>query len=309
MSDQALIVRNDNSLTIAFTAAAEAIKEDALSVAALIGKVTNATENDAASAAQQKLSTIRRTVEKARKEAKAPVLAFEDQIDSAAKSFVAEIADEEKRIGALIGDFFSLEEARKRAAAEAARLEAEKIERDRRAEEQRIFREQAEKQAALQREADEKLRVTNAARDAAEKAIREAKSEKARLEAEALAAKHREQAEREAIELKRQQELATAQSHAQLDAAQERASNAQAAVFTAPMAPTRAQGQTVKADLDITVTDIWALARAHPGMVNIEPRLSEIKAAIRSGAKVAGVTYKEIFKSQTLGRAQKAIEV
>ena len=47
-------------------------------------------------------------------------------------------------------------------------------------------------------------------------------------------------------------------------------------------------------DLEITVTNIWKLARSHPTCVTIEPRISEIKSLLKSGIKVAGVTSKEL---------------
>lgn len=311
MSETALISLNRDKYEMSFTGQAAAIKEDALTTAALIGQVTSDNENAIANEALQKLSELRRTVEKARVEAKAPILKFGKLIDSQAESFVSEVAKEEQRVSRLIGDFFQLQEAKRRAAAEAARLEAERIERQRREEELRILREQAEREAAAKREADALMATQLAEQAEAQRKISEAANAKERARLEKEAAARKEQQERDAIELKRQQELAAANTHAALDAANERASNAQAAVFAAPVtAPVKAAGQTVKAEMEITVTDIWLLARAHPGCVKIEPRISEIKALLTAGVKVAGVTTKEVFKAGALSsKQQAAIEV
>src|SRR6185295_8426847 len=72
----AILVRDDANLKITFTKEAAAQKEAALTCAALIGRVTNAAENQTAVDAQTALKTIISTVEKARAEVKAPVLEY-----------------------------------------------------------------------------------------------------------------------------------------------------------------------------------------------------------------------------------------
>lgn len=325
MSDTALITLDMKQLSAAVTEQAIALRDNALEVSALIGKVDDAASNANAAAAQAELTKVIRMAETARKAAKEPVLELGKAIDGAMKQFVAGLEAEQWRVSKLIGDFHQLEEAKRKAAAEAARLEAERIERERRAEEMRILREQVAREAKERQEREEAERKVREAaareqaeKDAAARAISEAKNAKERerlageqKERDAANARARELAEREAIELRRQQDLAAAKSHDELDAAQERASQMQAAVQAAPVAaPIRASGQRIVIDLTITVTNIWLLAKAHPTCVKIEPLMGEIKTLIKAGVKVAGVTATEASKSVvTTGRAQKAIEV
>lgn len=310
MSDQALMILDKQNLSATFTDAAQALKDDALSTAALVGRVASAADNQIAADAQLKLANLRRTITKCHKEAKEPFLRACQQIDGQKNEYLEEILAEEIRITKLSGDWHALQDAKRLAAEQAARMEQERIDRERRQEEQRILRENAQREheARLAKEALE----SKASREQAEaqQRIREATNEKARKQAEAIMAKQREENEREAIAIQRQQERAAANTHAELEAASERAIAAQAAVVVAPQVPVTAVGQTVKKDIEITVFDIHALARVHPGMVNITPRESDIKSAILAGSKITGVSHKEIFKPQTRGGSlSRAIDI
>jgi hypothetical protein len=325
----ALILRNDALQKIEFTGQALALKSDALEKSALIGKVENADEQNAAVEAQRDLTTIRRDVEKARVAAKAPVIAFGRHIDECAKQFDKELADEEMRLATLVGSYQQLLAAKAKAEEQARRLEAERIERQAREEQQRIYRAEQDRLEAIRREEQRLEQVEQerkaAAKREADKAlqkIQEAKNAEARKKAEAEAAEKkrladiadaaaREQAERNAVELQRQKELATAQTHQALDEANARASDAQAAIESVPTsAPSRAEGQRVIENWVVTVTDVWTLARAHPACVKIEPCLSEIKALLNMGVKVAGVSAaKEIKSGVTTKRTAGAIDV
>lgn len=77
-----------------------------------------------------------------------------------------------------------------------------------------------------------------------------------------------------------------------------------------PMPETpRAEGQVVTSDWDLEVFDVHLLAAAHPGCVDIKPRLAEIKACLNSGATLAGVRATRVTKSTVrLEKEQKAIE-
>lgn len=122
----------------------------------------------------------------------------------------------------------------------------------------RIERERLEAERKAQAEAEEKLR---AAKDAAE-AERIAKA----LEAEK----------------QRQIELAAQQTEA-LGKAPEVA---------------KVDGQIVREVTEFEVTDIWALARAHPACVKIEPLRQQIRELLDLGIKVAGIrTWKETKSS------------
>jgi hypothetical protein len=130
----ALIVRDDASLTVSFTAAAEELKLKALESAALVGRVSNADEQEAAVNAQKALAEILSVAEKARKACKEPVLEFGRRIDGAAHSFLAELKSEQMRLAKLVGDFQQLELAKVRAAQVAENERLAELERERHAE-------------------------------------------------------------------------------------------------------------------------------------------------------------------------------
>ena len=102
--------------------------------------------------------------------------------------------------------------------------------------------------------------------------------------------------ELDSLERAKQEELAKATSLEEHQAIREEYDQ-RAEVLPSVMPPTRAAGQVIREDWDIHVTDIWALARAHPSCVKIEPRLSEIKYVLNSGGKVTGVTATRIVKA------------
>lgn len=232
----ALIVRNDAQLSIAFTEEAKAIKESALTTAALIGKVTNANEQAEAVTAQRELQQVLSSVEKARKACKEPVLEYGRKIDDAANQFKGELGAEMLRISRMVGDFQQLEQAKERAALAARNSELSKLER--------------EKAAAV----------------------------------------------------------AQAKSHEQLDAIAEHFDRKAQAMPVITAA--RVEGQIVRQDFDVEITNIWDLARCHPTCVDIKPRMSEIKELLKTGAKLAGVKATPIVKAgvRANGRQQEAIE-
>lgn len=233
MSD-ALIIRDDARLSVAIADSAEHAKAAALEGAALIGRVTNATEQDGAVEAQKSLARLLKLVEDARKAVKDPVLAFGRKIDDTARQFVLEIKEEELRIAKLVGDFQQLQIAKARAA-EALRLK-----------------------------------------------------------------------ELQEIERRKQEELAKANSHEELDAIHARANEEAAAVPVQQFA--KSAGQVVKEDWEFTVHDVWALARVHPHCVTIEPRRSEIKQLLNAGVMPAGVAAKKVVVSNVrLSREREAI--
>lgn len=134
MNETALITLDSGRLQSSFTSTAEALKETALTSAALIGKVENAGQQADAVAAQTELARIIRDVEKARKEAKQPIIDFGRQIDDKAKAFVKEIEAENWRIGALVNSFQELERKRVFAAQQAENARLAEIERQKAAE-------------------------------------------------------------------------------------------------------------------------------------------------------------------------------
>lgn len=285
MSD-ALVVRDDARLSFSYTEAANAMKESALAVGALVGRVSNAEENQIAVNAQGEISRMIAVAEKARVAAKEPILNFGRLIDAQAKQFVEDLKAELLRIAQLTADFQQLEQARVRAAEQARLAEQRKLEDERRMAEQAALREAA---IAKQKLDDEAKAVALAAS--------KAKTEEAKKAAEA-----------QRLEVERQQALAVAKSHEELDRINHRHAEQVAELPVAQVQ--RAVGQRVREDWEITVTDIWLLAKAHPTCVDIKERLSEIKTLLNAGVKVAGVLAKRSIKAGvTTARERPAIEV
>lgn len=287
MSD-ALIVRDDGKLTITFTPTAEAAKVEALEASALIARVTDAAENQTAVEAQAKLTGLKRQVEKARKAAKEPVLAFGSRIDAAARQFVEDISAEELRVTTLIADFQQLEQSKARAEEQRRKLEAELLEKQRLEELRRLAEEQ----------------------EAGRRKIAEAEAEQRRKAQEAKTAAARAEAEALQKQIDEQKAKAEAQSHEQLDAITERYAVEHQQLQSAPTyQPAKASGQSAKADWDVTVTDIHLLYRHHPNCVKLEPLIGEIKNLLKGGTTPKGVSAKPIVKSIVRTAQAVAIDV
>jgi predicted secreted protein len=203
------------------------MREAALELSGVVGRVASPEDNAAAVAAQLEIQKVRSLAEKARVQAKAPVLEYGKRIDAAAKEFVAELDEEMTRISRLIGDYQTLEQAKARAAEQARQAEIAKLEKEK---------------------------------------------------AEAIA---------------------QAKSHEAVDAIQAHYSEIaqQTAAVTAPPQPVRAEGQVVKTDWNITVTNPYELAKFHPACVKIEARLSEIKQLLNDGITVKGITATKVTKA------------
>lgn len=286
---EALIRLDWQARLAAMTEAAIALKNHALEVAALIGKVNNATTQEAAVQAQREIAEILTQAEKARKAAKEPALAFGRHIDESARAFVQELKDEQLRLAKLVGDFQQLEQAKARAAEQARLAEERQIQEERR---------QAEL-AALRVAEVERQKLAEAERELAIKAA----AAKSKLEQEALA--------RHQIELEQQRALSEAKTHEELDRINEAANNAQAALAERPKyEPARAAGQRVVDNWDVAVTDIHLLYRAHPSCVSLVPLIGEIKSLLKAGVTPKGVRATPIVKSTTTrGKNAVAIDV
>ncbi len=131
---QALITRDDSALSISFTGDAIALRDAALDQSALIAVVGSPEQQAEAVAAQQAIHNVVGLVEKARKEAKQPVLDFGKKIDEAARQFVADAGAEQMRLAKLVGDYQALEAQKVKAAEAAENKRLAEIERQRMAE-------------------------------------------------------------------------------------------------------------------------------------------------------------------------------
>jgi hypothetical protein len=271
---------------ISFTKEAEALKEQALEKGALIGKVTTPEQQRAAVAAQLAIAEVLKLAEHWRKAVKAPVLEYGRKIDTTAEDFVLEVKTEELRLALLVADFQALENAKVRAE-EQRRLARERELQDQRRQEEQT--ELASHRAEIDRLGLEQARLN-------------------KISTEEQSDENRRQIELDRMELERQQQLAEAKSLENLDAINARHCEAVAALPVA--APVRVEGQRVEEAWEFEVTDIWALARAHPALVRIEPRNGEIKAALKSGAKIAGIrAWQQTKASVRTGKKERVIDV
>lgn len=239
MNNEIAILQGDSGAQSVFaTVAAMALRDMALGTSALIGKVTNAQEQERAVEAQTELHALRQQAEKARTALKRPVIDYGKLIEKTCADFVAPLDEELLRVATLVGDFQQLEMA---------------------------------KAAAARKSQDEAL-------------------------------SH--------LERDRATELAAATSHEEMDAIQAKYADKALLLSQQPAAmPARAAGQVVKTDWDIKVTDIWALARAHPLCVKIDPRVSEIKNLLDAGVKVSGVAAERVQKASVRVSKQPTITV
>ena len=237
MSETALILRNDAALTIQFTPQAAALKEEALTSLAAIGKVTDATGNANAVEALRQAAVALKQVEAARVACKEPVLKFGKTIDDTAKQFTEELRNEQFRVNTMVGSFQQLERAKAEAAAKAERERVDKLERE------------------------------------------------------------------------KQQELAKATSHEELDKVQEKFDNrVQQEAPPVVFAP-KAEGQRVVEEVKFEVFDIAALYASKPGCVKMEPKALEIKALLKAGLQLPGVRSWRETKNAVSTRQTGIIEV
>lgn len=111
------------------------------------------------------------------------------------------------------------------------------------------------------------------------------------------------------LDKQRMAELATAPDLDAMDAINEKYDRVISALAPEPIAPAKATGQIVKQEWQFEVTDVHALARAHPGCVKIEPRALEIRSALNAGVKLAGIrAWKTTKATVRLPRAKSPIE-
>lgn len=284
-----VMILDNAALQVSIAPGAITAKTRALEESEMVSKVENACQQSFAVAAQAGLDSLIRITEKARKQIKQPVIELGRKIDAQAESFVKELTDERNRVTMLVANFQALELARVRAAEAAARMEAERIERERLAELRRI---QEAQESAWRIRKEEEI--------AAMRAAQSAKNEREHIEARRLQA-----------EIDRQREIASAQNLEAIEAAQERFNAQSAALAAQPVVvASKAEGQVVKNDWEVIVNDPYKLAKYHPQCVSITAKIGEIKQLLAQGISVNGVTATQVIKSGTRSTtSQKLIEV
>lgn len=256
--------------------AVEAINS-ALAKSALVpDEIDTELEQAQAVNAQRDIALLLKEIEKARVSAKQPALDFGRLVDARAKELIKELEPEQMRIAKAVGNYQQRElekvrEAQRRADAERAELERKQREAEE-AERKRVWEDERKRLAEIR------------------KAELEANAEKVRAMLEAAEAARKKAEEEAKIRAER-----AAQELAQVKVVE---------------APVKAEGQSVRKEIRIEITDIWTLAKMHPGLVKIEPRNAEIKEMIRLGHKVAGVrSWEETVSSVRVGKQQQVLDV
>lgn len=266
-----------------------ALKEAALEGSALIGKVENKEQNDAAAVARSKLKAVSRDFEKSRVKAKEPYLEKGRAIDRSVAPHIDELEREDGRIAELQSEFLLKE---RRRIAEEERLQAAEL-----------ARIESKKQAELKRIADEQARVEREAREAAEAA--------AKLAAEATNKKQREAAEAARIEsekLRKAAELKASETAKSVAAVESKAG--EAAYFESrPIISTKARGQSDREDWEVQILNPYDLAKFHPDCVTITPLMGKIKGVLNEGREVRGVKAKKILVTNQRAEKSTLIEV
>lgn len=275
-----LMTRNDALRVASFNDSAIIVRDEALALSALIGRVSTAEEQVAAVEAQKALRGVLKSIEEARKACKEPILDFGRQIDAIAAAFRKSVEDEEIRVASLVGNFQQAQIAKRLAAEAAARLEQQKIEAARKAELDRIAREEAAERRRLDAEARE-----------AQRKIDEAKNAEEAEKAKALA-----------LDLERQKQLAEAQTLQQRDLINSRADEEAKAAKPAVVVPT-VKGQRVTDRLVVRSFDVWKVAKHRPDLVDITLRMAEINVLINTGVVIPGIeTEREVRSTVTASR-------
>jgi hypothetical protein len=295
-----------------FNDAAKLAKSQALEQAALIGKVSDRDSKIIAVRAQQALKLVISSIEKDRKKFKEPLLNAGRQLDNLCAQESLLLEQEFGRVSAAVTEFDDAERRRVLEEERLQRLELERIEREKQAELKRIADEQAAREE----------RTRHALEEAARK-VREAQEAAAQLAREATNKKQREAAEKARVESERQKALAEAEktrqeavmreerakSEAQSAAVEEKAGDA-AYCAAKPVEITKVFGQRQQSNWVITVEQPFVLAKYHPDLVDIKPRLADIKAALNEGREIHGIkAVREHLSGVRLPQAQKAIDV
>jgi len=134
--------------TFSLSSGAFTVKEQALTCACLIGKVTNTKENQTAVEAQKELKRVSQMFEKERKKLKEPIIEAGRKLDRLIQTEVDEVERELGRIAALTSEFQQAEARRIREEEEAQRRELARIEAEKQMEIQRILKESPPERAA-----------------------------------------------------------------------------------------------------------------------------------------------------------------
>ena len=255
---QEIILLTGDGWGLEVPTAAQRIKDDLLAASRLITAVSDQQSSSIARAQVGTLADIRIAVEKTRKTVKEPVLELGQRIDAAAKDYIGQLVDEEKRLTKLVGDHAAAVDAERRTA-ELARQAAER---------ERLRLEILEQQRAKAVEM-ERIRLGEAAEKArklAEEALFAGQDDEAEDAARAEAHAAAEKAKLDAVE---------AGERARAEAAKAAAD----ALASAVLIPRQAEG--VKFEIDFEITNLATLYKGAPNLVDLTPKRAAILAELK----------------------------
>lgn len=334
-SEDALIIASTRQLPVfEFNIWAKEAKTKALEKAALIGKVTDRDSKIIAVRAQQELKGLINQFEKARVELKEPILQAGRSLDTMVATEKLPLEQEFGRVSNVVKEFDDTERRRVLEEERLQRDELARIEREKQAELKRITDEQAAREAEARRVQEEADRKAREIKEAAERQVREAREAADKLAREATNKKEREAAEKarifsenkaeqfriealnaaiEAKAGKERQDAILAQqaaaAAAQTAAIEDKAGDA-AYIASRPVEITKVAGQRQSTNWVITVEQPFVLAKWHPDLVDIKPRLGDIKAALNEGREIKGIkAEREHVSGVRVPTAIKAIDV
>jgi hypothetical protein len=314
--------------------AAKEAKKVALITASFVDHVTDAETKKVAVNAQIELKIVISAFEKDRKKMKEPLLKAGRQLDTLCATESLELVRELDRVTREVSLFDAIERSRVLEEERLQREELAKIEAEKQAELKRIADEQAAREAEAKRIQDEidrkareareaELKREQVAREAAQSLVRAATNKMQREIAEAAARLVAERAEKNRVENEKREAAAKAELEKQ-DAALSLQRNNAAAASAAieekaddaaycaakPIAITTVARSRQSTNWKITVDQPFVLARHRPDLVNITPRLAEIKAALNNGETIQGITaVRETTSGVRLPPERKVIEV
>src|SRR3990167_1828027 len=149
MSEQSMIKIDYGNRAASAEDCAVAIREAALEQTALIVLVNDAPSNAVAVEGQKVLKGVLNSWEKARKEAKRPLIDLGREIEALCERETKELSDEYDRVCRLTADFAALENSKLLAAEAAARIERDAAALKTRQETERVERERREAQMKI----------------------------------------------------------------------------------------------------------------------------------------------------------------
>ena len=317
-----------------FNESARLAKKQALEQSALIGKVSDRDSKIIAVRAQQALKVVISSIEKERKLLKEPLLNAGRQLDTLCAAESRELTFEFDRVSAAVSEFDAAERARVLEEERLQRAELARIEREKQAEIDRIAQEQREREEAARKAQEEIERKAREVKEAAERKAREEREAAEKLAREATNKKQREAAEKARVEAEKRAEAAHAEAMrvelaakieqekrevelkrladeaaAKTAAIEEKAGDASYAAAK-PIDTTRVFGQRQSTNWIITVEQPFVLEKYHPDLVDIKPRLGDIKAALNEGREIKGIkAEREHLSGVRLPPERKVIEV